>query len=1182
MGLSKKKQQQSSDDVIAPDDPDVMSNLGLLAHEEGDLDAARAWYEITAAIVDGRSVAISPEDEYAMPALALRTCLGEHGAEGAWPFWLESLAASVPSLPRLIARRIATASGFQGKIDLAMRRELAADLSLPLLGWRSGSRPGTHSWSPPHRADIAFHALLKRGALSSAALETIATHPFHPVLEALAKIEAAPDQAIEALARFAKPDVAIAICAREELPTAAHESLAMHKSPDVRFAFAANHAWDADRPVLAALARDRSPRTAAAVSRACPSEFAELAPDRRIQDDTAYSIEGMTRDRTRAPYRERWRAAHDELDTSYLKRLASHRDAIVRSRIVRRPDAPNTLVLQAAHDPSIVVLLSAIRSQPVPTAVELLRITESSVAANQDPEVADRETALAWARRALIERLDIDDDAVRSLLDLSNATHILLAERSDLPRFAISHLARHSDPYVREAIAERGDITKAIADELLGDEDDVVALTVLSSNASKLPAGGVTARIERFTPASKLLAALLIPSDNKHAKRVMTQLAEDADPRVRLTVATRPDLENITGSGFNSLIKALATDPELRIRTAVAARRDLPKAVRQLADKHQAEAARAAANVDESADERPTNSRPGDPKALPAELTEIAALSSDQFREEIQARHRGKDRSLDLVLQSAGYLPNQLQNLVTEVSTWVTTKGHSWGDDLADERSARRRELVRIQKLMLSSFPAMTPHAKRIFIRGLLPESATLLVEQRYDALSEMDRKKLRAHSNPRVAAAIQGREAILTTTGADTNKHASGVSREQVDAMTLNAVVRYVSDRVAWPDLVEHVLTTRVLEPTATSSRYKLSKEFDGMTELVIAIATNPEALRLTSPESIRSLLGWNTGQIASRGWDSVTSARQGDKWAVEEALARNRDVLPDEIIRMLEASTSRKVKAILREQNREPRASSTAISHATRASMSDDAFADAMAATDAATIQAVIANNDLLLAATPQQQADLARRADPKSARALATKAATLAPEAQVAIAKSRLFVARRALASIGPAALCDEARTILEDDDDEGVSKIVNSWSTAKPAPTKRTPSAAAKKPRKANAAQSGTGDVDARIAAQDQGDLLAIIADDALLKSLTPTQQVALAEHRSVDVPRALAKKAPLLHANAQQALASSRIFTARRELVRTAGKLLSPDLLESLAEDDDEVVRKIVEAIRRDA
>ncbi len=44
MGLFKK-QQQSSDDVVAPADPEAMTNLGSLADEAGDLDVVRVRYE---------------------------------------------------------------------------------------------------------------------------------------------------------------------------------------------------------------------------------------------------------------------------------------------------------------------------------------------------------------------------------------------------------------------------------------------------------------------------------------------------------------------------------------------------------------------------------------------------------------------------------------------------------------------------------------------------------------------------------------------------------------------------------------------------------------------------------------------------------------------------------------------------------------------------------------------------------------------------------------------------------------------------------------------------------------------------------------------------------------------------------------------------------------------------------
>jgi hypothetical protein len=98
-------------------------------------------------------------------------------------------------------------------------------------------------------------------------------------------------------------------------------------------------------------------------------------------------------------------------------------------------------------------------------------------------------------------------------------------------------------------------------------------------------------------------------------------------------------------------------------------------------------------------------------------------------------------------------------------------------------------------------------------------------------------------------------------------------------------------------------------------------------------------------------------------------------------------------------------------------------------------------------------------------------------------------------------------------------------------------------------------------------------------QDQEELLELIGNDDALTSLSSSQQVRIAEHRSVDVPRALAKKSPLLHPETHAALAHSKIFTARRELVRTAGTIIDPALLEQLANDDDEVVQRIARSIR---
>ncbi len=51
MGLFKK-QEQSSDDVVATADPEAMTDLGELAYEAGDTDAARVWWEKAAKLGD--------------------------------------------------------------------------------------------------------------------------------------------------------------------------------------------------------------------------------------------------------------------------------------------------------------------------------------------------------------------------------------------------------------------------------------------------------------------------------------------------------------------------------------------------------------------------------------------------------------------------------------------------------------------------------------------------------------------------------------------------------------------------------------------------------------------------------------------------------------------------------------------------------------------------------------------------------------------------------------------------------------------------------------------------------------------------------------------------------------------------------------------------------------------------
>ncbi len=101
MGLFKKK-QQSSDDVVAPDDPEAMVNLGGLAYEAGDLDAARAWYEQAAKLGNEAAVRAAWEEIVAQshedPAAALAARLDVSPSALGWRLFKLGLVAGAPSM----------------------------------------------------------------------------------------------------------------------------------------------------------------------------------------------------------------------------------------------------------------------------------------------------------------------------------------------------------------------------------------------------------------------------------------------------------------------------------------------------------------------------------------------------------------------------------------------------------------------------------------------------------------------------------------------------------------------------------------------------------------------------------------------------------------------------------------------------------------------------------------------------------------------------------------------------------------------------------------------------------------------------------------------------------------------------------------------------------------------------
>ena len=209
-----------------------------------------------------------------------------------------------------------------------------------------------------------------------------------------------------------------------------------------------------------------------------------------------------------------------------------------------------------------------------------------------------------------------------------------------------------------------------------------------------------------------------------------------------------------------------------------------------------------------------------------------------------------------------------------------------------------------------------------------------------------------------------------------------------------------------------------------------------------------------------------------------------------------------------------------------------------------------------------------------SPEQEAALAQHNSVEIPRALARHGDKLDEQTQRILAKSRIFTARRELVKSAGLLLPPDVLDELAKDDDAAVRNLVaklhgdSAVDNTRPSKsTKRTGSASA--PRK----HAGDG-----FANQPRAALLQLLETDKIVSTLTAQQQVDLAKHRSVEVPRALARHAAILEPEAQLALAESRIFTARRELVRRAGADLPTDVLGLLIEDDDSVVRALVSSV----
>ena len=226
------------------------------------------------------------------------------------------------------------------------------------------------------------------------------------------------------------------------------------------------------------------------------------------------------------------------------------------------------------------------------------------------------------------------------------------------------------------------------------------------------------------------------------------------------------------------------------------------------------------------------------------------------------------------------------------------------------------------------------------------------------------------------------------------------------------------------------------------------------------------------------------------------------------------------------------------------------------------------------------LLENEAVVAELTPLQQTQIAQHRSVEVPRALARHAAVLSPEAQMALAESRIFTARRELVRRAGDGLPVEVLAVLCEDDDSVVRALVASvWAPSDdelPEVVKvRRAEVAERIERIQSATAIADDEVDDLLRRRDERLLGEVAANRAIVESLDAARQVALAKHRSIAVPRALAGNADVLRDEAISELAQSPVFTARRALVRHGGARLSDELIALLANDEDAVVRKLV-------
>jgi hypothetical protein len=960
----------------------------------------------------------------------------------------------------------------------------------------------------------------------------------------IAEHQFTPDDILIDLAADPRRDVRIWLTERTELPLAVHEILALDDDADVRREFAVRHAWDLETAVAARMSRDRSTVARDAVLAAHGLDYRkDLLDEFRVLSEREINVE---------PYKSR-RLARETMDWTDLARLAASGDPVVRRRVASRPGLPIDVLNALSINPDSAVFHAIAATQPVGTVMEWLERAQT-----EQPDSDNLASRIDQAARTLSERDDLDSAAMTRMADSPlMPPGLRLAERPDLPAEVAALLAEHRDARVREALAEQPDIR----------DSDVVALI-----SDHVPAVGHAASLAHFdrqdTPAlaraiasAALGTRVAVALDSRiESTPFLTTLVSDPESVVRLALARRPNLAEVAQRIDPTLVTRLAKDPDTDVRCAMACRRDLDRET----------VAGLAADEDTAVPLALIAATPAEEQWDPVVVAVLAESTDPAVRESLAQSPKIPRTTVRLLATDAE----------SSVRRAIAGRANTPEDILAAFASDEDPDV----RTALAGNDGTPPHTLAALATDADDGVRIAAIGHRRTPADAIERASANARDS--VVDAIRSRK----------DRDALKALRE----LGLRQVAQELATRSELGDEVLDWLFGEFVIGTPPGRMSFRGTDIRHISSISLVIAENKALLSSLTPSQQLDLLAWHDGE-----WVDIdgVSERKGDRWAMETALAKNASVLGELVLRQIVESGSYRARSALvrnapdlfdqiiaelefdehpavREAFEKRKRRTRSHVETTRGQLertgapmstvqlakgvkpndiSNDDLADLVHSRYEEVTAAVAANRDLIAVLNLDQQMYLARLDALPVAKALAENADVLEGEAVSELARSRFYVARRILASQDNDALTPQAFALLSQDPDDQVRRNLGGGAQSTP--------------------PVAHGDVASIISRGDKDDLVDLIGDDSALAELTADQQVAIAKHRSVDVPRALARKAPLLCAEAHAALASSTIFTARRELVRTAGTIIDPALLEQLANDDDEVVQRMARSIR---